>query len=212
VRRPRFYAIATTIANFFPGKPNAIVGAFTAFVAEVDANFAQYHSCLVGKNWLGQLGCAVLRDRNLAFAAGRGVISGGAKAALGAILSGYTWSNWLSASVSDSGASLHESGTIRIAAAALPSPPAPQPTAPPPTTTASAPPQTTTSAPAAPQGGAPTCTEYEQMSDLQKEQALEAMQAAHHDTTPLIVVHGSVGLFCKIYPDHTIDGVYNGSL
>ena len=44
-----FYAIATTIASFFPGKPNAIVGAFTAFVAEINNDFNQYHACLAAK-------------------------------------------------------------------------------------------------------------------------------------------------------------------
>ena len=111
-----FYAIATTIADFFPGKPNAIVGAFTAFVSEIDDDFTQYHSCLTGKNWFAQLGCRALLVRNVTFAAGRGVISGGAKAALATILSAATWSKWVSATTSDAAASLHESGLIRMAA------------------------------------------------------------------------------------------------
>jgi hypothetical protein len=117
-----FYAIATTIADFFPGKPNAIVGAFTAFVSEIDDDFTQYQTCLVGKNWFAQLGCRALLIRNVTFAAGRGVLSGGAKAALAAILSAGTWSKWVSADTSDVAASLHESGLIRIAAAATPPP------------------------------------------------------------------------------------------
>ncbi|MGO9955395.1 MAG: hypothetical protein ACLP50_05355, partial [Solirubrobacteraceae bacterium] len=112
-----FYAIATTIADFFPGKPNAIVGAFTAFVSEINDDFTQYHTCLAGKNWFAQLGCRVLLVRDVTFAAGRGIVSGGAKAALGAILSGYTWSKWVSANVSDAAASFHETGLVRIAAA-----------------------------------------------------------------------------------------------
>jgi hypothetical protein len=117
-----FYAIATTIADFFPGKPNAIVGAFTAFVSEIDDDFTQYHTCLVGKNWFAQLGCRALLVRNVTFAAGRGVVSGGAKAALATILSAATWSKWVSVNVADVAASLHESGLIRIAPAATPSP------------------------------------------------------------------------------------------
>jgi hypothetical protein len=117
-----FYAIATTIADFFPGKPNAIVGAFTAFVSEIDDDFTQYHACLVGKNWFAQLGCRALLVRNVTFAAGRGGVSGGAKAALATILSAATWSKWVSANTSDLAASLHESGLIRIAPAATPSP------------------------------------------------------------------------------------------
>jgi hypothetical protein len=117
-----FYAIATTIADFFPGKPNAIVGAFTAFVSEIDDDFTRYHMCLVGKNWFAQLGCRALLVRNVTFAAGRGVVSGGAKDALATILSAATWSKWVSANVADLAASLHESGLIRIAPAATPSP------------------------------------------------------------------------------------------
>ncbi len=117
-----FYAIATTIADFFPGKPNAIVGAFTAFVSEIDDDFTQYHTCLVGKNWFAQLGCRALLVRNVTFAAGRGGVSVGAKAALGAILSTATWGKWFYATASDSLASLHEPGLIRIAPAATPSP------------------------------------------------------------------------------------------
>jgi hypothetical protein len=117
-----FYAIATTIADFFPGKPNAIVGAFTAFVSEIDDDFTQYHTCLDGKNWFAQLGCRALLVRNVTFAAGRGVVSGGAKAALATILSAATWSKWVSATTSDAAASLHESGLIRIAPVATTSP------------------------------------------------------------------------------------------
>jgi hypothetical protein len=122
-----FYAIATTVAAFFPGKPNAIVGAFTAFVSEIDQDFTQYHMCLVGKNWFAQLGCRALLTRNVTFAAGRGVVSGGAKAALATILSAATWSKWVSATTSDAAASLHQSGLIRIAPAAPPSPTQPHP-------------------------------------------------------------------------------------
>jgi hypothetical protein len=117
-----FYAIATTIADFFPGKPNAIVGAFTAFVSEIDDDFTQYHTCLARKNWIAQIGCRALLVRNITFATGRGVLSGGAKAALGTILSAATWSKWVRATTSDATASLHESGLIHIAPAATSAP------------------------------------------------------------------------------------------
>lgn len=117
-----FYAIATTIADFFPGKPNAIVGAFTAFVSEIDDDFTHYHTCLAGKNWFAQLGCRALLVRNVTFAAGRGVLSGAAKAALGTILSAVTWSKWVSATTSAAATSLHESGLIHIAPEATSSP------------------------------------------------------------------------------------------
>jgi hypothetical protein len=50
------------------------------------------------------------------------------------------------------------------------------------------------------------------MTDLQKEQAIERMQAEHHDPTSMVVARGSVELFCRVYPDHRIDGVYDGNL
>jgi len=59
---------------------------------------------------------------------------------------------------------------------------------------------------------APTCSAYKQMSDPQKENAIVAMEAAHQDKTAPLLVRGSVYLFCLVYPQHTIDGVYDGSL
>lgn len=118
-----FYAIATTIAAFLPGKPNQVVGAFTALVSELDDDFTQYRTCLVGKNWLGQLGCQALLERNVTFAIGRAGISGFGKDVIGAVLSPATWAKWVSANVSDAAASLHDSGLIRISAAPRPSAP-----------------------------------------------------------------------------------------
>jgi len=221
-----FYAIATTIADFFPGGPNALVGAVTTFTTEVNDDFDQYQTCLTGKNWFAQLGCRALLIRNLNFAVARGtfnavvgVSEGTVAAALGAILSADTWSNWVAANVADTDASLHESGTIHIAAVSAPTTAATQ--APPATTTSTshAPPASTistvpstTSTGPAESSSAPTCAAFQAMSVSQREQAIVVMQAAHHDTTGAVVAYGSVELFCHVYPDQTIDGVYNGSL
>jgi len=74
-----YYAIATTIADFFPLKSTAIVNAFSGLVAELNDDFAQYHSCMAKNDWLGQIGCHALLVRNVTFAAGRAAISGTAK-------------------------------------------------------------------------------------------------------------------------------------
>jgi hypothetical protein len=112
-----FYAIATTIADFFPGKPNAVVGAFTGLVSELNADYSQYQTCLVGKDWLGQLGCKALRDRNIAFAVGRAVVNGGASAIIAAILGPAEWSTWVNSSVGDVGSFLHDAHSFTISAA-----------------------------------------------------------------------------------------------
>jgi hypothetical protein len=120
-----FYAIATTVADFVPGKPAAVVNAFTALVAELTADYARYQKCIAGKNWLGQLGCDAVRTRDVTFALSRAGVSGLAHGAVSAVLSPATWAKWVDANVHDSKASLSESGLIRIAAAS--SKPAPKP-------------------------------------------------------------------------------------
>jgi hypothetical protein len=139
-----FYAIATTIAAFFPGKPAAWVNSFTALVAELDADNAHYAKCIAGKNFLGQLGCEAIRARDVTFAAGRAGLSGSGNNLVQAILSPATWTKWVDANVHDLKASLGQSGVIRIAAESrqpqpAPSTPAPKPSTPRPSDTGSSP-------------------------------------------------------------------------
>jgi len=112
-----FYAIATTIADFFPGKAAAWVNAFTGLVAELDADYAQYQNCIVGKNWIGQLGCDALRTRNVTFAVARAGVTAFSSPVIADILSTVTWAKWVNANVQDAKGSLIASGLIRIAAA-----------------------------------------------------------------------------------------------
>lgn len=125
------YAIATTIADFFPGKPNQWVNSFTALVAEMDADYAHYKRCIAGKNWIGQLGCDAIRTRDVTFAVGRAGLGGSSKSLVQAILTPATWGKWFDATVQDSKDSLGQSGLIRIAAAS----PKPNPTPTPPPST-----------------------------------------------------------------------------
>jgi hypothetical protein len=145
-----FYALATTIADFVPGKPNAVIAAFTTLVNELSADMAQYKNCLIGKNWLGQLGCETLRDRNVSFAIGRAGLSATAKAIVGTILSAATFTAWANAQPGQIKAILH-SGSIRLSPVSSASTPGPGKitTAQPPTTQRPAPPpvQTTPRAP-----------------------------------------------------------------
>ena len=144
-----FYALAHTVAEFIPGKPNAVLGAFTGLSTELAADMAQYRDCLVGKNWLGQLGCQTLQTRNVSFAVGRAGFKVGANAIVGAILSGATFAVWANAQPGQIKAILH-SGSIRLSpvppdngaagSGGPPTHPATPPTPAPPPTTQQAPP------------------------------------------------------------------------
>jgi len=78
--------------------------------------------------------------------------------------------------------------------------------------TSTTPPTTTSSTTPTQTGGIPTCMQWLQMSLSQMYAAVSSMQAAHHDPYPLGVAYFSVRAFCAIYPNYSIDGVYNGSL
>ena len=102
--------------------------------------------------------------------------------------------------------------------------PAPTTTTTPPTTTGepastatSTPPlTTTTSTPTATTSSVANalakCSQWLQMSRSDRLAAVASMHTAHHDPYPLLVAYGSVRLFCTGYPEHTIDGVYDGRL
>ena len=135
-----FYALALTLQTFVPGSGPAVISAFTALVSELNADFGQYEECLVGKNWLEQLGCDALLTRNVDFAFARAAVSAIATGALSAMLAGVTFTKWLGAQVPNVEAVLG-SGTIVISAT-------PQVVAPTSTTTTST--TTTTTFPPAP--------------------------------------------------------------
>jgi hypothetical protein len=132
-----FYAIATTIAAFFPGKPAAVVGAFTALVAELNDDYDKYAHCIIGKNWLGQLGCQAQRSWNVSYAIGRAVVNGTANDIVAAVLAPSEWAKWVQATVEQAGPLISAAKVIKIDAA--PTAPPPQPI-----TTTQAPPTTTT--------------------------------------------------------------------
>jgi len=111
-----FYALATTVADFIPGKPSAVIGAFTGLIDELSTDMTQYKGCLVGKNWLGQLGCRTLLARNVSFAVGRAGLNIGASAIVGTILSAATFTAWADTQPSQIKAILH-SGLIQLAPA-----------------------------------------------------------------------------------------------
>ncbi|HET8861636.1 MAG TPA: hypothetical protein VFM94_00105 [Solirubrobacterales bacterium] len=95
-----FYAIATTADTFFPAgkkKTKAVVGAFTSFVHEVDDDFDKYKGCIQNRNWIDQIGCFEILTRDVYFAIGRAVVTGGAKGLAAALLSGVTFAKWLDA-------------------------------------------------------------------------------------------------------------------
>jgi hypothetical protein len=93
-KKSGFYALATTAATFVPGDTAAVVQAFTGMITELDADFGQYNDCLVGKNWVEQLACYALLDRNVGFAVSRAAVNGLAKGVLAALLAGDTFTKW----------------------------------------------------------------------------------------------------------------------
>ncbi len=202
-----FYAIATTIAGFFPGKPAAVVGAFTGLVAELDDDYFEYAKCVVGKNWLGQLGCQAQRSWNVTYAVGRAVVNGTASGIVAAVLAPSEWAKWFQATVEQASPLISAAKVITIAAAL----PNGQPPSAPTSRTSRGATTTSSSVPAL-TSGVPTCTHWLQLPRPTRLAAVARMQAAHHDRYPLLVAYGSVRLFCAVYPDHTIDGVYDGNL
>lgn len=95
-----FYAIATTADTFFPTgkkKTKAAFDAFTSFVHEVDDDFDKYNGCIQNRNWIDQIGCFEILTRDVYFAIGRAVLTGGAKGLAAALLSTATFVKWLDA-------------------------------------------------------------------------------------------------------------------
>lgn len=78
--------------------------------------------------------------------------------------------------------------------------------------TSTTPPTTTSSTTPPHTAGVPTCIQWLQMSLSQRYAAVASMQAAHHDTSSEGIAYYSVRAFCAIYPNYSIDGVYNGNL
>jgi hypothetical protein len=60
--------------------------------------------------------------------------------------------------------------------------------------------------------GVPTCEQYAGLSASEQEKAIERIQSDHDDHSPSAEARFSVELFCRIYPSHKIDGIYDGSL
>ncbi len=115
-----FYELASTVAAFIPGSPSTYLQAFTALIKELNDDFTQYHTCeRRAGSVLRRVGCQALLARNVAFAIGRAGISALAKGAVAAVLSGVTFSRWVSSSVGDVGVLVH-SGAIRFKAATVP--------------------------------------------------------------------------------------------
>jgi hypothetical protein len=150
-----FYALASTLAAVFPGKPAAVLNAFTSLVAELDGDYAEYQRCIVHKNWLEQVGCDALRDRNVAFAIGRALVGGAAKDLTAAALTDTTYIKWAHARVVDAQALKKGKETVYIAAAQRTPPATSPPPTTPSTTTAPAPPTTTTPSTTTSTGGQP---------------------------------------------------------
>jgi hypothetical protein len=137
------YALALTASTFIPaGAAVQVYQAGAEFVTEIADVYGQYRDCLVGKNWIGQLGCDALLTRNVTFAIGRGVANGLAKGLLNVFLTTGAFLKWADTQVPDVASIIHGSRTISLSPAlppATPPPATPPPAKPPPATPPPAP-------------------------------------------------------------------------
>ena len=116
-----FYAIATTLNDFLPsGAAKAVWDSAATMVSEMSDDIGQYENCISGKNWIGQLGCQALLIRNLAFAIGRGVITGTAGAVLALLVNTATFLKWVHAQPEAIANILGHNRTIAATAASAP--------------------------------------------------------------------------------------------
>lgn len=117
-----FYALATALSAFIPaGMIKAAWGPITTMINELNSDFGKYANCLVGKNWLGQLGCRALLVRNVTFAVGRAVVSTVATGVVSLLLKTATFLKWAAAQPSAIGKIIHGNRTITAAALHKPS-------------------------------------------------------------------------------------------
>lgn len=151
------YALANALTAFLPGKAGDYA-AYAALLAEVDTDFYNYHSCLSGKNWVGQIGCTTGFDWDIGVAVSRAAISVGAATIVGVLLSARTFSEWVEANVTDTGLVAHAPSLILSAGSAAPAPTTSPTTAPnpPPTSPASNPAPTSAPTTSPPSTSPPT--------------------------------------------------------
>lgn len=199
-----FFALATTLATFFPFKTGAAYESFTTMVTELGDVLEQYRTCLDGKNWLAQLGCRALFVRNVEFALTRAAVSGLAKGALEAVLSGVTFTKWADAQVPEVRKVLG-SETIKLSARPVAPDAAPQPDP------APAPPADGGGADSnATEDGFPSCNAFNQLPAAEADAVLRRLAAAHDDSSSPSLLRFSVKLFCRLNAGRSIAGVYSG--
>lgn len=109
-----FYALALTTATYVPVVNNAVVSAYTQFIAEVNADFANYENCKAGRNFLGQAACTAGFVGDITFAVSRAVVTlaadglkVGVKSLLAPLLATATYLQWVNAQVSQIGVLVH---------------------------------------------------------------------------------------------------------
>lgn len=119
-----FYDVMNLLQPIIPAPTQQVASAVAGFVHEVDDDFAQYQTCITGKNFVQQLGCKTLLVRNTTFAVTRGTVDGGVAVLkslsgkiLGVLLSAQAQASFIEHNVKDTGSLLHGSGVITISAA-----------------------------------------------------------------------------------------------
>jgi hypothetical protein len=101
-----FYALALTAQTYVPIVNNAVLNSYTQFIAEVNADFANYQNCKAGRNFLGQAACTAGFIGDVTFAVGRVAVAlaadglkVGVKSLLAPLLATATFLQWVDAQV-----------------------------------------------------------------------------------------------------------------
>ena len=98
VSAERYYALANTLATFWPlGQGVDVAESFAEFVTEVSADFTKYANCRAGRNFLGQAGCFARFDANITAAVadlGISLVSHAGHAILNVLLAAKTFIQW----------------------------------------------------------------------------------------------------------------------
>ncbi len=173
------YAITTTINAFIPvgavsgdaAAVKAAWGRLATMISDVSGDYAEYQGCVVGKNWLSQLGCQLSLLKNVSFAvtkalvlSGWGIAAGTVKSVIMLLANVSTFEKWAESQAPGVGKILHGSPVEFAAVSSTPqngtasSAPPPQATAgnstqPPASQPQTSPATQSTSAAAAPPAG-----------------------------------------------------------
>ncbi len=127
----RTYLFATTMLAFIPGgRVVDLLDAFTGLIKDWSDALLNYNKCMVGANWIQQIGCVGGLSWGVTFAFGKAVVLGLGSAIVQTVLGAGFYLAWLGNQVPSIEKIIKSERTISIAAKTVPPPPPPPPPAP----------------------------------------------------------------------------------